>query len=154
MSVPDIGVMMAPKPKVETLFERALVWEKAKAALQVAQANEAAARDALLEKDFADRVIGTNTKALPDGRLVKCVASLRYSSDMARVKACVAKMKKLANGGLLAERLFGYEPKVMISELKKLPDNMRKLADAAIDLKPARPSIEIVVPERADGDAA
>ena len=131
-----------------TFLERVLLWERAKASLDAATAAERSARDALLELDFADRQPGTNTKPLPDGRVVKCVAETEYKTDAERARACMAKIEKHgADGKLLAERLFKWKPEVAIGELKKLPDKLRRLADKAIDLRPTRPSIRVESPK-------
>lgn len=60
--------------------------------MTVAIADEAVKRDALLELDFADRVIGTNTKPLSDGRVVKCVAEIEYKTTADAARACMAKL--------------------------------------------------------------
>ena len=133
-----------------TFLERALLWERAKAALDVAERAEQSARDALLDLDFADRHPGTNTKPLPDGRVVKCVAETNHKIDAERANACIAKIEMVGGeeGKLLAARLFKWRPEVAVGELKKLPAQLRKIADKAIELRPARPSIRIETPAK------
>ena len=128
----------------ETFLERALEWEKAKAGLAAAQADETAKRDALLEHDFADRAIGTNTRPMLDGRTMKCTAEVELKTDAELARACMAKLEKLGEEGrLLAARLFRWKPEVAVGEFKKLPEKMRRIADKAITAKTTRPSIRI-----------
>ena len=128
-------------------FERVLAWEKAKTAADIAAESEKRLRCSIIELDFADRVEGTNTIRLPDGRELKCVAAFEYATDADRAKSCIEKLRKIGNEGtFLADRLFTFKPSVAAGELKKLAPQYRKVVDKLVDVKPKSPSLKIHEP--------
>ena len=131
----------------QACFERVLAWEKAKIAADIAAEAEKRLRGSIIELDFADRVEGTNTIRLPDGRELKCVAAFEYATDADRANSCIRKLAMIGNEGpFLADRLFTFKPSVAAGELKKLAPQYRKVVDKLVDVKPKSPALKIHKP--------
>lgn len=131
-----------------------LEWREKQAQLSKLKDEEMALRKQVLGElfSFDPEVLreGTENFELGQGYKVKAVFKIDYklNNENDAVDKVLTKMEKAgAEGAVLAERLVKWEPKLSISEYKKLPDKFRKLIDEIVTTKEATPSVELVAPK-------
>lgn len=138
------------KTKEEILSE----WNETKEQLTELKAKEMELRNTVLSDffdfDYDDRQ-GTTTVPLGDGYKLKAAFSLRYklenkggeTEDM--LSSFIAEFGD--QGQFIADRLVKWEPKISVSEYKKLTDEQRDTVDSVLVTTPATPSMQIVKPK-------
>ena len=126
-------------------------WQDAKNALDAAKAIEADLRRQVMETlfNFDENELreGTENIELGNGYIAKAVfkTSYKLTSD---VDSMLDKLEEESEEGeFIAKRLVNFKPELSVSEYKKLPANLRAIANMAIVTKPAMPSFEIVAPK-------
>jgi hypothetical protein len=123
-------------------------WEKAKAALEHAKADELEKRLAVVAKHFPDHESGTATAELADGRKLKCEIGTEYAVDKEKVAGALDKLRATGNEGtFLADRVIGFSPRLMVGEYKRLEPVYRRIIDKVITQKATTPSLKIEAPK-------
>lgn len=125
-------------------------WQKAKAQAEYWAATERELRNEIFATGFPQPKEGTNSLTLPNTWTLKAVHKMNYTleKDVAKLKPIMA---SLIQSGLvervIANRLVTFEPKLSVSEYKKLPDAAVKLFADVLTIKPGAPSLELVPPK-------
>lgn len=126
-------------------------WQNAKNALDEAKRVESELRREVMETlySFDENELreGTENVELGNGYIAKAVfkVSHKLTND---VDAALDKLDAMGEEGVfIAKRLVKFEPKLSVSEYKKLAPEYRAVIDMAVVTKPSMPSFEIVAPK-------
>lgn len=137
-------------------------WEIQKTKLEQAKADETVIRRQLVRLAFnTEKLEGTESLTLADGRILKSTKSLNYKFKPATedgqvndavVKAMTAMGELGPEGPFLASRLIKWEASLMVGEyhgLKRLPSgNLYKaILDGILAVTEATPRLEVVTPK-------
>lgn len=161
-NVARIGNLLAWKqPLTETdwLFWRDYLlakWERSKAALEIAKADEMEQRKAVDAFAFdPNKKSGTQRIALANGYELKSVRKLNYGFiktpegklNKAALENALRAIEAKPNGELIAERLVKWNPDLSLTEYKQLPADMKAIIDTVIVTTDGAPSLEIIPPK-------
>ena len=127
-------------------------WHEAQQTLAQAKEVESQLRKEVLAECFAVEADfeGTENVDLGEGYKLKSVFKLnrRLANKNGETDKALTKIEKLGEAGeFVADRLVKWEPKLSMTEYKKLPNNMRKIIDEVITAAPGAPSISLVEPK-------
>lgn len=123
-------------------------WQQAKANLDAALATERELRFAAFGLAFPQPQEGTNTIELGGGW--QCKGQMKYNyvltKDLARLQAVIGQMAQMGEGEgkFIASRIIKWEPDLVLSEYRKLPEPYKRTIHEVLTIKPGMPSIEIV----------
>lgn len=132
-------------------FEDGLAhWENLKRQVKHLQETERAYREGLFAALFTSPTEGVNEYALPDGRVVKGTYKITRKLDPEKLEELVKGRKVTAK---VAERIQNWHVTLDLTEYRELTDKQRAAVDAAIEAKPALPTLEVVWPAPAEATA-
>ena len=96
---------------------------------------------------FIDPVEGTNSVPLgTEGWVIKAKYPINRKIDVALLTARAAELRE---AGIPVDSVVRTVPELAVAEYRKLSEDMQKLFDTVMDVKPGSPSLEIVLPKRA-----
>jgi hypothetical protein len=96
---------------------------------------------------FIDPVEGTNSVPLgTEGWVIKAKYPINRKIDVALLTAHAPELRK---AGIPVDSVVRTVPELAVSEYRKMPEELQKLFDTVMDVKPGSPSLEIVLPKRA-----
>lgn len=152
---PVASVRTMDETQKAELYDTISEWHKAKAKAAEWTAKEMELRKAIGAKFFADATEGTNNLALDYGKVLKFTKTISRSPDKAQLNAVLfEERKKLAedpeyksNVMPLIDDVISYEPKVSVSEWKKLDADQQKLLADVVTEKDGAPSLSIETPK-------
>ena len=131
-----------------TRDEMLVAWRNAKITLDSALVTERELRGQVMQAYFADAPEGTHNFELGNGYKLRGVVKFNYSLNRDQTQVALDKIERSgAEGKLLADRLVTFDPRLSVSEWRKLPDKYAKIFAPALTIKPASPTLEIVEPK-------
>lgn len=148
-----------PLTETDSLFWRDYLlakWERSKAALEIAKADEMEQRKAVVAFAFnPDKKSGTERVELANGYELKAVKKLNYGFiktpegklNKAALENALRAIEAKPNGELIAERLVKWNPDLSLTEYKLLPTDMKEIIDTVIVTTDGAPSLEIIPPK-------
>lgn len=96
---------------------------------------------------FLNPVEGTNTVPLgTEGWVIKAKYPINRKIDVALL---TARAPELRAAGIPVDDIVRIVPELAVAEYRKLSEDMQKLFDSVMEVKPGSPSLEIVLPKRA-----
>ena len=121
-------------------------WQKATTDLLLAKEYEMNLRKHIISRMFPNAKEGTNNFELGNGYKLTAVVKFNYKfENLAKVNEMVATLDELDN--TIATRLVKWKPEPSITEYRKLTGQSKAIADAAIIITDATPSLEIKAPK-------
>lgn len=127
-------------------------WNEAKSALDAAKEKESELRKRMVDECFPHNPDseGTENLELGEGWKLKTVfkQNRRLGNKNGETDKALTKIEKMgAEGEIIADRLVKWEPKLSLSEYKKLPAKMKKIIDDVITTAPGTPTVSLVPPK-------
>lgn len=99
---------------------------------------------------FIDPVEGTNSVPLgTEGWVIKAKYPINRKIDVALL---TARAPELRAAGIPVDSVVRTVPELAVAEYRKLSEDLQKLFDSVMEVKPGSPSLEIVLPKRAKVD--
>ena len=96
---------------------------------------------------FIDPVEGTNSVPLgTEGWVIKAKYPINRKIDVALLTARAAELRE---AGIPVDSVVRTVPELAVAEYRKLSEDMQKLFDSVMEVKPGAPALEIVLPKRA-----
>lgn len=123
--------------------EKLMAWQEVYGRLAAAAIREKALRTMAVEAAFPGATEGTHTIELGSQWIAKVQIKMNYTpANTPEMKAAVA-----ANvSPEIAERLVKYEPKLSVTEWRRLSDAQRFALGPHVTIKPGMPTLEILAP--------
>lgn len=136
----------------KTQIDKIAAWDETKAQLALLKEREAEMRQDILNELYADNKIGVNTIKLANGYELKATFketfSLLCDEDDNRLDPALDAIENLGERGkLIVERLIKWKPSLVKNEYDQLPDDIRRIFDTAVLVKPAAATLEIKAPK-------
>lgn len=129
------------------LFDKMSQWQDKVAQIQ-AQAHliveERQLRQEVFALAFPTPKEGANSGELPEGWTLKGTLKIDRKIDEAALPQVLTQLRTL---GYNPDPVVKYEPKLVTKDYKAMPDEVRKVFDTALTIKPALPTIELVPPK-------
>ena len=125
-------------------------WEAVKRQVVETRKLESQLRDEVIRRSFGDLTEneGTLTRELGNGWSLKCTAKQSYTIKKDVIDSALHQLVNSgADGRFIAERLVTFEPKLSLSEYRKLDDRSRLIIDSALVIKPAAATLSLVEPK-------
>lgn len=126
-------------------------WHDMAQKLDAMKESEANLRAACVKAFFGMPAEGINNLELGRGYKLKCVGKINYnlggSTEVVGALEAIAAIND--EGKFIAERLVKWEPKLSISEYRKLPEMFKLILDKVLTTKPGSPQLEIIEPKDA-----
>ena len=123
--------------KFEEVLEE---WEEKSAQLKKLKAEEGKLRWQLFNAAFPEPKEGVNKVTLEDGSVFKADHKINRSIDESALPEV---FKQLKDSHVLPE-VFKYKYSLQVSYYKKLDDDIKKIIDLAVIMKPGTPTVERV----------
>lgn len=143
---------MSPIPKPAVTQEDLNEWSRLQQELAKIKASEMLLRTKIFKALFPNPVEGTNTVPLgTEGWVMKAQHKIDRVPDVALL---TAKAADLRAQGIPVDSLIRSKPELAKAEYNKLTEDQRHEFDQVLTIKPGSPSLEIVLPKRAQGMAA
>ena len=121
-------------------------WERATKALSEAKNYEMNLRKYIMGKLFPDAKEGTNNLELGNGYKLTAVVKFNYKfENNDKVQEMIMEFERI--GSDVSARLVKWKPEPSITEYRKLTGQYKAIADAAIIITDATPSLEIKAPK-------
>ena len=121
-------------------------WERATKALAEAKNYEMDLRKYIMGKLFPDAKEGTNNLELGNGYKLTVVVKFNYKfENNDKVQEMIMEFERI--GSDVSARLVKWKPEPSITEYRKLTGMSKAIADKAIIITDATPSLEIKVPK-------
>jgi hypothetical protein len=114
-------------------------WQELSDAIKHMTQEERALREALFSGTFPDPKEGTNKHTLPDGRVVKGTYSLNRKVLEDELPDALEALPEDVR-----EKIIKRKPELVKSVYNKLDAEQRQAFDAALDIKPGLPKLEVV----------
>lgn len=121
-------------------------WQGIPAQMDALKTREAQLRQELFADAFPAAKEGTNNAALPGGWFFKGVLKMNRNIDKAALPSV---MESIRGMGFNPDPLIEYKPELVDKEYKALPEQIRKVFDTALTIKPGMPQVELVAPKTA-----
>jgi hypothetical protein len=138
---------MAEVPENEVTQQDLAVWYDLQQELKRVKAKEILLRKKIFGNAFPSPDEGTNSFPLNDGYVLKGKYSLQRDIDQGAFDAIKDKLRETkVNPDLLVQ----YKPSLVLREYRKLTEDQQLLFDECLIIKPGSPSLEIVLPKKAN----
>lgn len=134
----------------KTQIDKIAAWDETKARLALLREREAEMRQDILNELYANHEIGVNTIELANGYELKATFKETFSliEEDNRLDSALDAIDNLGERGkLITERLVKWKPALVKSEYDQLPDDIRRIFDTAVLVKPAAATLEIKAPK-------
>lgn len=84
-----------------------------------------------------------NKESLPEGWSIKLTYSIDRKIDIAALPSISEQLRAME---VNPDKLVRYKPELETKEYKSLPENVRKVFDQALIIKPSTPQLELLSP--------
>ena len=124
-------------------------WQKATTELLLAKEYEMNMRKYIVSRLFPNAKEGTNNFDLGNGYKLTAVVKFNYKMENGeKTNEMFLKFAGLGEEGIdISKRLVKWKPELSITEYRKLTGQCKTIADAAIIITDATPSLEIKAPK-------
>lgn len=152
---PVASVRTMDETRKAELYKKLDDWHRAKHKAAEWGQKEMELRKEIFSEYFPDAVEGTNTLTLEFGKALKANRVISRSIVKAELEALVTvERAKVDATGMctsnilpLLDDVVVYEPKLSVSEWKKLPEESRKLLADVVTIKDGAPTLSIETPK-------
>lgn len=120
-------------------------WYRLNVALKDLKQQELALRKEVFGEFFPEPKEGTNTVHLRDGWVLKGTHKLTRKIQ----EALIADVAEETGMTTVIKNCIVYKPSLNKTEYSKLSDRQRKMFDNCLEIKPATPSMDVVLPKKA-----
>lgn len=122
-------------------------WDALQKQLSALKSAEMLLRMKIFKGLFLNPVEGTNSLPLGDeGWVIKAKYPINRKPDVALLTARAAELRA---AGIPLDSVIRTIPELATGEYRKLTEEQRNLLDQVMEVKPGSPSLEIVLPKRA-----
>jgi hypothetical protein len=136
-----------------------LLWADKKKAIETAKEEEMELRKYIVNREFPQKVEGTNSKDLGQGYVLK--ANIKYNYNLAdndTVEDCLNRIAKVDNqGSFIADRLVSWKPSFLLTEYRQLVEDKEKggksaeaillIVNQMLTITEGAPELKIVEPK-------
>lgn len=127
-------------------------WSEMNKQLGLLKSQEMLLRTKIFKGLFPEPKEGTNSVPLgTEGWVIKAQHKITRTPDVALL---TAKAAELREAGIPLDTVIRTIPELATGEYRKLTEEQQKLMDSVMTVKPGSPALEIVLPKRAQKDAA
>lgn len=120
-------------------------WYTAKKTLDDVKGQEMELRKQVYAKTLEGKAQeGTNKFGLADGWIINCTLPYNYKVDPAITNA----NKLLHEAGVDLNLLVEWEPKLRVTEYRKLNEEQKELVDNYLTITPGTPQMKVVLPKK------
>jgi hypothetical protein len=131
------------QPKVTPELTAALHrWTEAKSKLALAEAEELAARNAVVEFGFNAPVEGVNNVPLLNGWTLEGTFRNNYNLENAEVETALKQLPPA-----IARELVSWSAKLKVGQYKKLEPAHKAIVNEVLTIKPGLPALKLIPPK-------